>query len=1313
MKISTCVLYKLLLLTICSAISANNFALSQPEDGFVRGTVIASLGSQSIVAVVKTKNIALPHAKIFLYSARDKTHPVASTESDLSGRFLLKTLKKGIYILCVEADGFAGYCSTKKLSLRTQNQNVGDVKIIPKIDKINASLFGTLKLKDGKIPRAFFPYLGINAFSTVTMKTASGTTYKGYLNNFGEYVIPQVPIREKFSVLFTIDKETLKRDIDPVTAYVAGRVYELSAIFENSSPVIHGLTATANGKVLQVAAPGSQVVLNAIADDPEGDKLEYSWVLPDAKGVVVPTTSSTLTWTVPNQKRRYAIALVVSDKRGGYRQTGITIDASSQRALFGGTVVDPSGKAIEQAQIDVNGRLVSTNSKGIFRLETPIADRYVMNIRKPGLESGAAASFGTASYIYKASVSSGRWVLRRAQVSTVDPTKTIRLQQKRSRLDCQGPVASQINWSSYLQPGVFDWQNSHGNSLALSDLAINDNKKVQNIVRLLSRVNPGLANTFAKTAGIKGNTDERPLPCGPGISIKIPANSLVEPSTNKAPTGKVQIALSTVNLTVGDQMPGDYTVQDNNNTFSMESFGAGSVEIGTATQRFNLKRGAKAEVSIPVDVTQLAGGATPAPTIPLLYYDERNGVWHQEGVATLTGTGATAAYTAKVKHFSTINADILKTGQSCVAVEVDPSLDSLRPFNVEVVMQPSVVNPGVIQVRTLNVDTPRTNAIYNLPNNSDIVLTPIISGTLPDGSSGNVPAGVFVVNTGGPQTGGSGAPVPNPDGSYYAESGGVATGPCASRVILKKLNPPALSLPDEFLQGLSFQSSNISEFAVSNPAVAVAIEAGATRYYQQADPRDLRASFNLFKSKNRFGQPLAANEVEQDAQYANSGDLGFGRDMHCRRNLASDGLFDYACYVTNFGQPPHFFPDQQDADDTSDPTKADATVAMEFSRVENALGDPVEFLDNERAVKFYVYNTAQPDSTTRILKADLDGHGTRPVPQLCMVCHGGNVASVAADPGNPSGPKAGAFEDRADIMSMHSNFLPFDLHLYNFPAIKPKPLQEAAFKTLNTEIVKGVSAATTTGAAIVEVIDTAFYPPAGTGAIPQKKDVIANWEPATPNSNRHKFYEQVFVPACRTCHISAPFNAPTFTTSADFEARISSVQDKACNRKIMPHAQRTNDIFWQSLNPNMPAFLELYGQTIPGWGAGADQQCGLFYQAGTTATSVFQSKILPILQNRCGSCHGTVGLAQFGVNQAPAVVYNQLLTVLAVDGTSHYIVPNNSAISKLFERISTGGPGIRMPQDGPPYLNTTDQNSDGINDQDEILNWINTGATGP
>ncbi|HKU42767.1 MAG TPA: hypothetical protein VJR89_31630, partial [Polyangiales bacterium] len=1166
--------------------------------------------------------------------------------------------------------------------------------------------YGRVALHDGRLARTFQPFLGVNAYPIVTLRDGAATLRTAYVNNFGDYVLPGIPAKSDLIVQAEIESEVAAWPVAASSELSAGGVYAMNLFFRNTAPRMRALNAMANGKPVQQAAPGSKVTLHAVADDPDGDKLQYIWLLPDNTTFTGPDASSQLEWTVPAQKGRFPISVIASDGRGGYSRDSLALTAQTGNTRWSGKVVDTvDDQPVAGAQIDINGRLTTTNTLGAFALNVPVSERYVLTIRKSGVEAPGQKGYGTASFVYTAPISGGRWRLRRAQVFTVDPTQPISVRHERERR-CTSTQASKIDWTPYAKPGVFDWQDGRGNSRAL------DTRKpeaVRNVARMLGRISPKLVAPFGQAAGVGVQIDDKGVDCSRGIQVDIPANALEDPTTKLPPTGKVQIALSTVDLTAPDQMPGDYTLVDSNGKyFGMESFGAGGVEIGAGNIRYNLKPGMPAKMTIPVDGTQVAGGATPPPSIPFLYYDERKGTWYQEGSAVLSGSGSSAVYTASAPHFSNMNADILKDGESCLAVEVDPAAGFSLPLNVEVVMQPSQVAPGVIQVRTLTVESLKSTVIYNLPNFSDIVLTPIIPGTLPDGTSANVPAGVFVVNTGGPQSSAVTPPPANSDGTYYGESGGVPTGPCGSRVTLKKLNPAAIAAGYEYLQGLSFQASNIDEFG---SPVADEIESGGFDYYDFADPRELRNSLNQFKSKNRFGQALAAGEVEYDAQYANSGDLGFGRDMHCRRDAASDGQFDYACYVTNYGQPPLFKPDQQDADDILDPTKLpDATVAMEFSRIENPPG-PIEFPDNDRAVKFYVYDTKNPDSVP-LVKADLDGHGNRPVPQLCMVCHGGQVASVPADPLNPAGPKKGAFADRSDILAMGASFLPFDLHLFNYPSAKPKATQQAAFKNLNVEIVRGVANASGVGAPIVTLIDTWY----NASATQLENAVVAGWDPGNPLSNPHRFYRDVFGRTCRTCHITAPFGAITFGSSAEFESQITAVQNRVCSQKVMPHAQRTNDVFWQSLNPSMPGLLELYGQTLPGWSSLDTAQCGLFYQPGGIAPTVFGDQIYRILFNNCtgGGCHSNVGNAKFAVNGDPAATYNQLLNVTANDGVSKYIVPNNSGASLLYQRISTGGAGTRMPKFGADLTATdTDIPADGVNDALEILNWINDGADGP
>src|SRR5262249_54057723 len=90
---------------------------------------------------------------------------------------------------------------------------------------------------------------------------------------------------------------------------------------------------------------------------------------------------------------------------------------------------------------------------------------------------------------------------------------------------------------------------------------------------------------------------------------------------------------------------------------------------------------------------------------------------------------------------------------------------------------------------------------------------------------------------------------------------------------------------------------------------------------------------------------------------------------------------DLACYVTNYG-----LPDQnlQNADFAAahainSPHRA-ATVAMEYKASEPAAN----------RVRFYVYGGGDPTTAGKLKFADLDGLGPKPVPYLCVVCHGGN-----------------------------------------------------------------------------------------------------------------------------------------------------------------------------------------------------------------------------------------------------------------------------------------------------------------------------------
>jgi mono/diheme cytochrome c family protein len=1297
---------------------------------FVRGYVAASLFPEVAVGQGKLETVHLPGVQVTLVEAGGSA-PVTSDLTDLSGRFTLKLRVPGLYRVCVEAKGFVPTCLDRRLELADRSLYVGDIRLQPERSQQTAQVYGRVSLRDGSRPRALQPLLGTNAYATVELDDGSGGVTQALVNNHGEYVVPLAPVAALFALRATIDGGKVEQQVDPRTGLVPNFAYRFDLQIDDAPPKIVNIAISdASGLPAETARPGETVTLRATAEDADGDPLTWRWLVTDGNGSLDATDTPEVKWKLPGLNGRYTLTLLVSDGRGGYAERRLGFRVSTGGVRFSGEVTDTAGAAVPRAFVEVNGRTVRADFAGYFQIEVPRGAKYVLNARAPG--------FGPASEVYAQGVTAGRWPLRRAEVFTVDPTQPVGVrQERRPKNECPGPRSRSLPWDEgYLAPGIVQWQDGRGNALSVTETAVGDRLAATEVAGLLARVDRSFLSLARELLGVP--VDDRvveDIPCGPGIGVELPPDSLVNRAGN-APTGAVEVALSTVDLQSPGQMLGDMGAVDaSGKEFVMESFGAGTIEITSGGTPLNIRSGATATVTLPVDPTQLATGSPP-PTIPLLFYDDRRGLWVEEGQWTLAGS----VYEAQVRHLSSLNADFLNVPDpACVAIRSGPGLPASYVVEVHLPAKSPATAP---QVRSFTIDTSTgsEHVIYRLPPNTNIALVPIVAGTRPDGSSGDVPAGVFVVNTGAPQIA---AVQPPPGPPYYnTDASGNPLGPCLTRVDLANLTIPAAPDPPyEFLQGLDVQSTNLTELDSSDPVLAQSIRDASVAYYGLVDPRGLRQDLLDFKSRNRFGQPLdlANGELEASAVYANSGDLGFGRNMNCRRNRASDGAFDIACYVTNYGD--HLTPDATDAADAAsqNATQEIATVAMEYTRVENPPGDPIEFPDDSRTVKFYVYAKAQPSPTHpgqpngRVISADLDGAGQRPVPQLCVVCHGGAYASEPADPADPGGLQKPAFALRSDVF-MGSRFIPFDLHFFTDP---PAPTtiaaQETAFRSLNLDFVELVPDGAPASDPVLELINE-LYPLVGGVPAATQNDaaVVPNWDKASPASADHQFYRDVFARACRSCHINAPFGTIVLNNKTDFRSLIATVQSRVCNQHVMPHARRTHDLFWTSLGPNMAARLQLYGQAIPGWDPNTPEaQCGLsFTPGGNTPLSTFTQEIQPIFTNRCTICHGAA--AQFNAQLALSAG-NAYTNINGVTSFEHPPTPriqpgtsSNSYLSRKVEgtHAALGGafnlpPGATppagdpMPQGGPTF-NSVDTDGDGTNDLDEVLFWIDTlGAPGP
>ena len=141
-----------------------------------------------------------------------------------------------------------------------------------------------------------------------------------------------------------------------------------------------------------------------------------------------------------------------------------------------------------------------------------------------------------------------------------------------------------------------------------------------------------------------------------GMSITLPASSVVLSSSNVPYSGTVNIAaqwLSPARDDLADIMPGDLRGLSTDESLQLlTTFGMAAVELtGAGGEALQIATGKKASISFPLPPAYVS--AAPA-TISLWYFDEKSGLWKEEGKATKSGS----SYSGEVAHFSFWNCDI-------------------------------------------------------------------------------------------------------------------------------------------------------------------------------------------------------------------------------------------------------------------------------------------------------------------------------------------------------------------------------------------------------------------------------------------------------------------------------------------------------------------------------------------------------------------------------------------------------------------------------------------------------------------------------
>ncbi|MFK8006168.1 MAG: carboxypeptidase-like regulatory domain-containing protein [Saprospiraceae bacterium] len=159
-----------------------------------------------------------------------------------------------------------------------------------------------------------------------------------------------------------------------------------------------------------------------------------------------------------------------------------------------------------------------------------------------------------------------------------------------------------------------------------------------------------LEKTIQGTVGVSGGTVTTPE----GVKLEFPANAVADANGNPY-TGTVEVAAQYLDPSADNIlsiMPGDLRgITTDNVEEGLTTYGMVAVELlGSGGELLNVADGKTVQLTMPVGNTQTS--SAPAE-IPLWYFDETNGVWKEEGKATLQGN----EYIGEVSHFTFWNCD--------------------------------------------------------------------------------------------------------------------------------------------------------------------------------------------------------------------------------------------------------------------------------------------------------------------------------------------------------------------------------------------------------------------------------------------------------------------------------------------------------------------------------------------------------------------------------------------------------------------------------------------------------------------------------
>lgn len=186
---------------------------------------------------------------------------------------------------------------------------------------------------------------------------------------------------------------------------------------------------------------------------------------------------------------------------------------------------------------------------------------------------------------------------------------------------------------------------------------------------------------------------------------------------------------------------------------------------------------------------------------------------------------------------------------------------------------------------------------------------------------------------------------------------------------------------DGFLMAPTQISDGINELHFKLNASNISNIEYSEAYYRLVDPDGTRTTLKDWKATNNFDQGNDTFVVFRDTK-----DLGYGRSMTARQRSDGGAAIQVDNYVVALSgpSPANYGPLNTHAAVDKNGQFLAGTNAIEFSPLDQS------DINSPMVAKFFIF--APPDEQGvqhRILEANLDGRGMKPVPTTCISCHGG------------------------------------------------------------------------------------------------------------------------------------------------------------------------------------------------------------------------------------------------------------------------------------------------------------------------------------